>query len=44
MGDIISEVLENINQNKDDQKKFISSMKEKVISMCKKYPIYNEAF
>ena len=44
IGDMISEVLENINQNEDNQKAFISSMKSKVISMCKKYPIYDEAF
>ena len=44
IGDMISEVLDNIHQNEDNQKQFISSMKEKVISMCKKYPIYNEAF
>ena len=28
----------------DNQKEFISSMKSKIISMCRKYPIYNEAF
>ena len=44
IGDMISEVLDNIHQNEDNQKQFISSMKNKVISMCKKYPIYNEAF
>jgi glycine hydroxymethyltransferase len=44
IGDLISEVLDNIFQNEDNQKEFISSMKSKVISMCKKYPIYNEAF
>ena len=44
IGDMISEVLENINQNEDNQKAFISSMKSKVINMCKKYPIYDEAF
>ena len=44
IGDMISEVLDNINQNEDNQKQFISSMKDKVIKMCKKYPIYNEAF
>ena len=44
IGDMISEVLDNIHQNEDNQKQFISSMKEKVINMCKKYPIYNEAF
>ena len=44
IGDMISEVLDNIHQNEDNQKKFISSMKDKVIKMCKKYPIYNEAF
>ena len=44
IGDLISEILDNINQNQDNQKEFISSMKSKVISMCKKYPIYNEAF
>ena len=41
---MISEVLDNIHQNEDNQKKFISSMKTKVIDICKKYPIYNEAF
>ncbi len=44
IGNMISEVLENINQNDDNKKQFISSMNEKVINMCKKYPIYNEAF
>tara|TARA_B100000965_G_scaffold205095_1_gene171237 strand:+ start:138 stop:1427 length:1290 start_codon:yes stop_codon:yes gene_type:complete len=44
IGNMISEVLENINQNDHNQKQFISSMNEKVINMCKKYPIYNEAF
>ena len=44
IGDLISEVLDNIYQNEDNQKEFISSIKSKVISMCKKYPIYNEAF
>ena len=44
IGDMISEVLDNIHQNEDNQKQFISSMKDKVINMCKKYPIYNEAF
>ena len=44
IGNMISEVLDNIHQSEDNQKQFISSMKEKVISMCKKYPIYTEAF
>ncbi len=44
IGNMISEVLDNIHQNEDNQKQFISSMKDKVINMCKKYPIYNEAF
>ena len=44
IGDMISEVLDNIHQSEDNQKQFISSMKEKVISMCQKYPIYTEAF
>jgi glycine hydroxymethyltransferase len=44
IGDMISEVLDSIHQNEDNHKLFISSMKDKVISMCKKYPIYNEAF
>ena len=44
IGDMISEVLDNINQNEDNKNQFISSMKDKVISMCKKYPIYIEAF
>ncbi|MDC0625573.1 serine hydroxymethyltransferase [Alphaproteobacteria bacterium] len=44
IGNMISEVLDNIHQNEDNQKQFISSTKKKVISICKKYPIYNEAF
>ena len=44
IGDLISEILDNISQNQDNHKEFISSMKSKVISMCKKYPIYNEAY
>ena len=44
IGNMISEVLENINQNDHNKNQFISSMNEKVINMCKKYPIYNEAF
>ena len=38
------EVLDNINQNEDNQNEFIDTMKDKVINMCKKYPIYKEAF
>ena len=44
IGNMISEVLDNISQSEDNQKQFISSMKDKVINICKKYPIYNEAF
>ena len=44
IGNMISEVLDNIHQTEDNQNQFISSMKSKVIDMCKKYPIYNEAF
>ena len=44
IGNMISEVLDNIHQSEDKQKQFISSMKDKVINMCKKYPIYTEAF
>ena len=44
IGDMITEILDNINQNEDNQKQFIALMKERVINMCKKYPIYKEAF
>ena len=44
IGNMISEVLDNIHQSEDNQKQFISSMKDKVSNMCKKYPIYTEAF
>ena len=44
IGDMISEVLDNINQNEDNQKQFISSMKDKVVNICNKYPIYKKAF
>ena len=41
---MISEVLDNINKNDDNKKQFVLEMKDKVINMCKKYPIYKEAF
>ena len=41
---MISEVLDNIHHNENSQNQFIASMKARVIDMCKKYPIYNEAF
>ena len=44
VADMISEVLDNINLTENEQKKFISSMKDRVTLMCKKYPIYNEPF
>ncbi|MBS56895.1 MAG: serine hydroxymethyltransferase [Rickettsiales bacterium] len=44
IGNMISEVLDNINKNEDNQKQFILGMKNKVINMCNKYPIYDEAF
>ena len=44
IGDMISEVLDNINLNEESQRAFILTMKNKVTSMCKKYPIYNEAY
>jgi len=44
IGKMISEVLDNIDQDEDNQNQFISSMKAKVVDMCKKYPIYDEAF
>ena len=44
IGKMISEVLDNSDQNEDNQNQFIYSMKTKVIDMCKKYPIYDEAF
>ena len=44
IGDMISEVLDNINQNVDNHKQFISSMRDRVTDMCKKYPIYKESF
>ena len=44
IGNMISEVLDNIHQSEDNQKQFISSIKDKVFNMCKKYPIYTEAF
>ena len=44
IGNMISEVLDSIHQNEDSQNQFIISMKARVIDMCKKYPIYNEAF
>jgi glycine hydroxymethyltransferase len=44
IGDMISEILDNINQNEINQKQFILSMKDRVINICKKYPIYSEGY
>ena len=44
IGNMITEVLDNINQSENNQKELIFSMKNKVTNMCKKYPIYKEAF
>ncbi len=44
IGKMISEVLDNIDQDQNNQNQFISSVKTKVVDMCKKYPIYDEAF
>ena len=44
IGDMISQILDKINQNEDNKNEFKSLIKNKVISMCSKYPIYDKAF
>ena len=44
VGNLIANVLDSLLLNEDEKKKIADETKEKVIDMCSKYPIYNEAY
>ena len=43
-GDMISDILESLNLENSEKNKVYEATREKIINLCKKYPIYNEAF
>ena len=44
VGDIISDILDSLLLSDEEKKEVSNTTRKKVIEMCKKYPIYNEAF
>ena len=44
VGIIISDVLDSLLKNPEDQKIILDNTREKIIEMCKNYPIYQEAY
>jgi len=44
VGNLISNVLDSLLLKEDETKNIANETREKVINMCSKYPIYNEAF
>ncbi len=44
VGEMISDILDSLNSDEEEMKKVSQITKNKVIEMCNKYPIYNEAF
>ena len=44
VGNIISDVLDSLLKNPEDQKIILTNTREKIIQMCKNYPIYQEAY
>ena len=44
VGNIISDVLDSLLKNPEDQKIILTNTKDKILQMCKNYPIYNEAY
>jgi glycine hydroxymethyltransferase len=41
---MISDMLDSLFLNEEDKKKVFETTKEKILNMCKTYPIYDEAF
>ena len=41
---MISDMLDSLLLNDEDKKKVSETIREKVLNMCKDYPIYEEAF
>ena len=44
VGNIISDVLDSLLKNPEDQKIILTNIREKILQMCKNYPIYQEAY
>ena len=44
VGTLISNVLDSLLLNEDKQKEVLNNTREKVLSICKNYPIYNEGY
>ena len=44
VGEMISDILDSLLLNEEDRKKVSETTREKVLNICKAYPIYNEAF
>ena len=40
VAELVDEVLKGLKNNKDDNSKAENSVKQKVIELCKKFPIY----
>ena len=41
---MIGDMLDSLLLNEDDKKRIFNSTRNQILEMCKKYPIYNEAF
>ena len=44
VGNIISDVLDSLLKNPEDQEIILKNTREKILQMCKNYPIYQEAY
>ena len=44
VGNIISDVLDSLLKKPEDQKIILKNTREKILQMCKNYPIYQEAY
>ena len=44
VGDMISDMLDSLLLNDKEKQEVFTTTRDKILSMCKKYPIYDEAF
>ena len=44
VAEMISDMLDSLLLNEEDKKKIFEATREKILDMCKTYPIYDEAF
>ena len=44
VGEMIGDMLDSLLFSEDDKKNVFNSTRNKIVEMCKRYPIYNEAF